>query len=61
MEELEEIGRHSRDFLLGRIHGLVEAEAIAAARPTAFAFSIRQEIDDLLTVLRSALVDGRHA
>lgn len=50
----------TRDFLLGRIQGLMDASALAAGRPTAFAFSVRQEIEELLTQLRSDLVAGNH-
>lgn len=55
-----DVATQSRDHLLGRIAGLMEAQAMASRRPTAFAFSVRQEIEELLAPLRSALVDGHH-
>lgn len=50
----------SRDYLLGRIQGLMDAKAMASEKPTAYAFNVRSQIEDELVRLRTDLVERKH-
>lgn len=50
----------SRDYLLGRIQGLMDAEALSAEKPTTYAFNVRGQIEAELDKLRTDLVERKH-